>query len=396
MATTAWAIGQEQADGSDYSDDDFLVMSDDEAETGEVGQGVGEEARLSTDSARVRFLRTLMSQSGQHFVWALQRIANLCNLTGSEGRSFKDELGRQGVIEMMTTAVRTADSRTLRLELFNALSRSIFDHRDNAALATAQGLLEATAQALCASESSRDEELSEFQLCCANNVCGMILTEHQCVLDSGIIPVLIRFAGGLAGTTDTGREIAIAALANLSNAQALSQGLIVGGAVEVLSAGLHTVADDAEEPTVSYMQALSAVVKTVGRSALMGGMGSRFNNAQRGNHAQNKDVHGRETEEEGSVFHVCGCRSSSSFDQAKMLGLVVDRRSARWLLDYLRASSANRPYPPSSSIYGTAWKVAQSVACMANGSAQNRRVLQQEGVWIQVSVCACACARAIE
>lgn len=388
-------VGQE--DGSDFSDDGFLEMSDDEAEWGDVAQGNGDPT--SSDFARVRFLRSLMAQGETHFMWALQRIASLCNLIGARGRSFKDELGRQGVIEEMITALCAAQQsdsrinsvRTLRLEIFNALSRSIFDHRENAALATNLGLLRATAAALHSSESSGDVELSEFELCCANNACGMVLTESQCVLESGIIPVLIRYAGGIARTTATGREIAIAALANLSNAKALCQSLIVHGAVEVLAAGLRSVDDDAEVPTVSYMQALSAVVKTVGRSALMGGLGSRFSTICENNRFG--DMQGLDVEDDGTsvVFRVCGCRSSRHFDQAKMLGLWVDSRSARWLLDYLGASSENQPYPPTSSIYGTAWKVAQSVACMANGSAHNRQILQEEGVWFQVCECACVC-----
>ena len=373
-------------DGSDWSDEDDM----DEvylAGTHFVGESVdgdsdgeGDEQGRGQDFARVRFLRSLMTQSQPHLEWSLQRIASLSNLTGARGRSFKDELRRQGVIEIMTTALSAAEQsrsrsfvRNLRFELFNALSRCLFDHRENAACATELGLLKITAAALSSEESGNDPDLSECQLCCANNICGY-LSEYHAVLGSDIIPVLIRYAGGAVKTTETGREIAIAALANLSNAAELCQYLLVHGAVEVLSTGLRSVEDDAEEPTVCYMQALSAVVKTVGRSTLMGAMGLRFSQA--------------ETEDgrcPSTVFRVCGRMSSSAFDQAKMSGLLVDRRSARWILGYLSASLQNQPYPPTSNIYGTAWKVAQSVACMANGSAQNRELLCEEGVWHQVS-----------
>jgi hypothetical protein len=87
--------------------------------------------------------------------------------------------------------------------------------------------------------------MSEYQLCCVNNACGMILTvKNQYVLSSGIIPVLIRYASGAAPTTNTGKQIAIAALANLSNTADLCQSLIQEGAVEVLAAGLRSISDE--------------------------------------------------------------------------------------------------------------------------------------------------------
>jgi len=217
-------------------------------------------------------------------------------------------------------------------------------------LATELGLLKITAEALHASDQTRDDDLSEFQLCCANNICGMVLTgRHHVVLDSGIIPVLIRYAGGAAHTTTVGQHIATAALANLSNTGDLCQALIRGGAVEVLSAGL-LFDEAAAHPTIGYMQCLSAVVKTVGRGVLMGGMGSRFS-ARTHTHnsdsvcpaadadAAAADANMAETGEDARVFHVNGLQSSRTFQQSVVSGLLVDLRSAKWMLEYLRYAS---------------------------------------------------------
>ena len=215
----------------------------------------------------------LMDQSEEHFKWSVRQVTILCQKPGS-GREFKDELRRAGVIERMVTAVEEAENyhnnrsywwRGLRMDLFSALARTVYDHRQNAILATELGLLNTTVHALRASDQTGDEELAEYQLCCANNVCGMILAgKHQCVQESGIIPILIRYAGGVARTSEAGRQIAIAALANLSNTADLCQSLIHGGAVEVLSASLRAL-DEEASCTVEYMQALSAVIKIVGR-----------------------------------------------------------------------------------------------------------------------------------
>jgi len=50
----------------------------------------------------------------------------------------------------------------------------------------------------------------------------------------------------------------------------------------------------------------------------------------------------------------------------------------------LRASLEDKPYPPRSNIYGRPWKVSLSLACIAMGSAANRRVLHDIGVWPQL------------
>ena len=331
--------GNEESTNEDETDqmDDFIV---------------GGGTRAAVDNrATVRFLLGLMGQSEEYLMWSVQQVTIQCQHAGVRGRSFKDELRKQGVIDRLVRAVAEAEqnrktcSRSLRLELFNALARSVYDHRPNALFAAERGLLRITNEALHGSDSLRDAEAAEYQLCCANNACGMILTgRHHLVLDSGIIPILIRFAAGAAETTDAGRQIAIAALANLSNVEALCQYLIRGGAVEVLSAGLRVVENGTAEPTVGYMQALSAVVKTVGRGHLMGGWGSRFSGAHVNAPLQRGDLttqdSGEQLQEDSQVspyvFYVSGCHSTSFFDQGTMRGLLVDRRSARWMLDYLR------------------------------------------------------------
>ena len=310
----------------------------------------------------------------------MQQVAILCLAGGARGRAFKDELRAQGVIERMVSALAEAEqrrrgaTRALSGELFNALARSVFDHRPNAALVIEMGLLRITAASLRASIEQKDIEAANDVLCCCNNTCGMIVTgTHQAVLDAGLIPVLIEIAGGNKSSA-AGRQTAIAALANLSNTAELCLALVQGGAVEVLSAGLRNIDVGTKEPTVAYMQALAAVVKTVGRGQLMGGWGSRFAASSRGT------PEGRE-EPDGSVFVISGAQSSRHFNPTLMRGMVVDRRSTRWMIEYLVASCAGLPYPVTSNIYGTAWKVAQSIACMAHGSAQNRHLLCEEGAW---------------
>jgi hypothetical protein len=48
-----------------------------------------------------------------------------------------------------------------------------------------------------------------------------------------------------------------------------------------------------------------------------------------------------------------------------------------FLVTLLSASCDQNPYPPRSNIYGTAWKVAQSVSFVAHCSSQNRVLLHQ-------------------
>ena len=206
---------------------------------------VGEEQELTTNCERVLHLRRLMDRGGDSLRMSLQQLASLCQMRdNARQRDFKDELRRQGVIERMVQTIEEAEgdaqrgnynsTRDLRYELYNALARSLFDHRQNTVLVTELGLLKTTGEALCRCEQREDEDLSETQLCCVNNACGMILSgKHQLVLSSGIIPVLVRYAGGEANTTRTGRQIATAALANLSNTPDLCQALIQAGAVEV-------------------------------------------------------------------------------------------------------------------------------------------------------------------
>jgi len=388
-----------------------MVGDGDEGSDGSVGLAatlhstfaVGALSSPHNDAAKVSVLLQRMDLP-EEFERTLAEIAMLCaTLPGRRGREFKDELRRQGAIERWVTAAGShgqhhsrSKARNERIELFNALARAVYDHRANAVLATELGLLKITAEALHASDQTRDDDLSEFQLCCANNICGMVLTgRHHVVLDSGIIPVLIRYAGGAAHTTTLGQHIATAALANLSNTGDLCQALIRGGAVEVLSAGL-LFDEAAAHPTIGYMQCLSAVVKTVGRGVLMGGMGSRFSACTHTHKSDSvcpaadadaaaADANMAETGEDARVFHVNGLQSSRMFQQSVVSGLLVDLRSAKWMLEYLSASCDGRPYPRNSNIYGTAWKVAQSVACIAHGSAQNRTLLNQEGVWKQLT-----------
>jgi len=85
------------------------------------------------------------------------------------------------------------------------------------------------------------------------------------------------------------------------------------------------------------------------------------------------------------VFRIAGSASTRGcLHPSNARELVVDRRSAKWMLQYLAASLDDSPYPPRSNMYGTPWKVALSVYCIARGSASNRRVLGDEGAFEQL------------
>ena len=139
--------------------------------------------------------------------------------------------------------------------------------------------------------------------------------------------------------------------------------------MQVLAQGLHVVQEGEREATVGYMQSLSAVVKTVGRGCLMGlkhprpcFLPRRETQCETGPSmlamsTSHPAPSCHEVQDE-KVFRVNGIHSSTRFDQSSMSELVVDRRSARWMLEYLSASCDGDAYPSSSNIYGTAWKVS--------------------------------------
>ena len=143
--------------------------------------------------------------------------------------------------------------------------------------------------------------------------------------------------------------------------------------MQVLAQGLHVVQEGEREATVGYMQSLSAVVKTVGRGCLMGlkhprpcFLPRRETQCETGPSmlamsTSHPAPSCHEVQDE-KVFRVNGIHSSTRFDQSSMSELVVDRRSARWMLEYLSASCDGDAYPSLSNIYGTAWKVSHPFA----------------------------------
>jgi len=306
---------------------------------------------------------------------AASRVAHCCK-SRQEGRNFKDEICRQGVVQAMVHAVAVLEDQRgqleLRLSLLRALAECVYDHRGNAALAARGGVLKVNAMAL--RRANGDESLVEHQLCVANNVIGMSDVPLPLLQEAEIIPVLVELASSTAERTRCGQQIATAALANLTNNAQLREHLIQAGAVQSLSFALLQYQPEEEEavevPSISYMQSLSAVVKVVGSGCLMGN----------GSHARQCDL-SLDSEEDRLVFRVQGSRSSRNCDLAVAEALVVDRRSARWMLQYLEAAVEGCPYPPESNVYGTTWKVALSIACMAHGCSANRKLLAEVGVW---------------
>jgi len=323
-------------------------------------------------------LRALRGQDISAKVQAANRIAHCCK-SRQEGRSFKEEICRQGVVQVMVQAVGLLEEQKgqleLRLSLFRAIAESVYDHRGNAGAAAESGLLMVTANGL--RKANGDEVLIEHQLCATNNVVGMNHVSQRILEEAGILPLLVEISSSRSrGSSKFGQQIATAALANLTNNAQLRDHLIKAGAVQSLSNALHQYRPEEEEgavevPSVSYMQSLSAVVKVVGSGCLIG----------KQQHARHRELSRGQDDDDSLVFRVQGDRSSSHCDLAIAEALVVDRRSALWMLQYLEAAVDGCPYPPDSNIYGTTWKVALSIACMANGCAANRKLLAEVGAW---------------
>jgi len=244
--------------------------------------------------------------------------------------------------------------------LYRALGETVYDNVVNAELAAHFGLLKVVQASL--SKRTEEDMLTEPILTVVNNIIGMSQSTHPLLHDAGIVPLLVRFVGCQQTAHDNGQQIATAALANLSNNHAMREQMIRSGAVEVLATALLQFPPESEHvvpfPTVSYMQSLSAVVKIVGGGAMMG----------------------LAPEEEAITFSVNGSASTRQYDE-RTNQLELDHRSVRWMLEYLSASMADEPYPPNTNIYGTPWKVALSISCIARGSRKNRRLLCDNGVW---------------
>jgi hypothetical protein len=77
--------------------------------------------------------------------------------------------------------------------------------------------------------------------------------------------------------------------------------------------------EDVAFPTVSYMQSLSAVVKIVGGDCMMGKASLVSPSSAR-------------------PFTIDGCNTTKQYDQGSSVSLVLDKRSIRWMVEYLDAS----------------------------------------------------------
>lgn len=305
---------------------------------------------------------------------ASEQIATWCQ--SRDGKCYKDVLRRAGVLQVMVKVVVSLEGRAGNRELcdalFRALAETVYDERANAEAAARYGLLLVAGRYL--SRMSCDDPLAEHVLCVVNNVIGMSQETHALLEEANIIPLLVKFAGSSRTSYAEGaQQIATAALANLSNNHGMRGLLISSGAVQVLALELQQYRSEEEEevvrqPSVSYMQALSAVVKIVGGSSNMGRI-ELHPSCNRG--CEEQQVYS---------FRVDGDRSSACYT-GDAVEMVLDRRSVEWMLDYFKASVDGRSYPAGTSIYGTAWKVALSMACIARGGARNRALLVEAGAW---------------
>lgn len=335
------------------------------------------EAMLGECREHVREIKAILQGDAdlQTKESAVYKIVVLCRQVG---KPCKDVLREEGVLEGLMTTVSQLEMRELSSDrpsgsyqetfvqaLYRALGETVYDNVVNAEIAAHFGLLKIVEASL--SRKSEDDVLTEPILTVVNNIIGMSQSTHALLQEAGIVPLLVRFVGCQTSTNDNGRQIATAALANLSNNALMREQMIRSGAVEVLATALLQFPPEAEVevplPSVSYMQSLSAVVKIVGGGAMMGTVGG----------------HG-EREEGAITFNVNGSRSTRVYDE-RTNQLVLDRRSVRWMLAYLDASMSDDPYPPDTNIYGTPWKVALSISCIARGSALNREMLRAAGVW---------------
>jgi len=294
---------------------------------------------------------------------AAMQIANRCQIT-SVGREFKDELHRQGVVQELVACVCQSDEHvpiTVKDALLRALAESVYDHPGNAEVAARCGVLTMAGETLTRVMAS--DYLTENLLCVTNNVIGMSQTTHTLLRESKIVPSLVRLARSRGRQARDGGDIATAALANLSNNPLMRGELISAGAVDALAEELLLYPPEAASgmqdealPSISYMQSLSAVVKVVGGDSMMG-KASMLSAAN------------------ARPFVIDGSNTTRSYDPGSTVSMVLDRRSVKWMVEYLRASIHRQPYPPDTNIYGTPWKVALSVACIARGSRQNRELL---------------------
>lgn len=154
-------------------------------------------------------------------------IAARCQVSPTYGRSFKDELFRQEVVQDLVVCVTDHDGTmpfTVKDSLLRALAESVYDHPGNAEVAANCGVLKMVGEALEKIDSYAC--LTENLLCVTNNVIGMSQATHSLLRESRIVPSLVRLAISSNGEHD----VATAAIANLSNNPDMREELIEAGA----------------------------------------------------------------------------------------------------------------------------------------------------------------------
>jgi hypothetical protein len=264
---------------------------------------------------------------------------------------YREEVRTQGLLDKMVNTLRALEMQksaphTLSSLLVAVLLRVLSDERIGIQRAVENGLLHVLTHAL--TEGARQRGGDVMYTLPRMTLCNSIMATTDLVTPflkaSGIVPVLVSYADSKHGERELRvRQIATACLANLSNYDEAVEELICSKALDVLALGLHeypmepglgtgsgvapgheTQLDEdgkrakgsatIEHPSVSYMQALSAVVKIVGRGACMGRWGGE---------GEEKETHGGSA----GIFFVRGDRSSTKFDPCVTTGLILDRRS---------------------------------------------------------------------
>jgi len=345
----------------------------------------GIEDALGTSPERnVELVAPLFGRSDvpQARAWVLRSVVRWCHSENPEKQAYQLEIRAQGLLRRLVQALPTTPrgagsmydplSRALTGNVIAALMAAVVDDRQSVITAAEDGLLHALALGLKADPADNDH-------LCLNHIvlCNQVLSTTSLITtfleESGIVPVIVQFADEKSPVADGRVRLnALACLANLSNYEGAVDVLVQSKALEVLAQGLRVCPVEKARgehpvpryPSVHYMQSLAAVVKIVGRGTYMGAAG---------------------TAREGpDAFCVCGADTTSHFDPSAMKRLILDRRSVVWMLSYLRAAIEDVPYPPTSNVFGKPWKVSLSLACMATGSADNRLLLHESGVWLQL------------
>ena len=66
-------------------------------------------------------------------------------------------------------------------------------------------------------------------------------------------------------------------------------------------------------------------------------------------------------------MHMHTHRTSQDYHPELTISMEIDEYSIRCMGQYLEASVRHHAYPPNTSIYGSPWKFALSIACHARG-----------------------------